>query len=335
MKKNIYYFFLIFCLSFLLFNSKLAKASSLPYELRGHFLIEVDKSGNAWYVDVNNTLRHPLDEKSFMSFVSEQGLGVSNNDLEKIPIAVNDKLIRIDSDKDGLDDRLELAIGTNPFLADTDGDSHSDSVEILNHFNPLGPGRLKIDLNFTKKLAGRILLQVESKGQAWYINPTDNLRYYIEDFSDLLTIVSLTGKGISSKNLSLITDIRDVDLKAEKNIKIDVGKKQRLYYYLGSKEIGSFLISAGKASTPTPKGEFKITNKHLKAWSPYGLWMPYWLGLGSGRIGLHELPIWPNGYREGSSHLGIPVSHGCVRLGIGAAEFLYKWSEIGTKVIIN
>jgi lipoprotein-anchoring transpeptidase ErfK/SrfK len=56
--------------------------------------------------------------------------------------------------------------------------------------------------------------------------------------------------------------------------------------------------------------------------------------LGTGSFGLHELPIWPNGYREGQDHLGIPVSHGCIRLGVGPAQFLYNWAEVGTPVII-
>ena len=47
-----------------------------------------------------------------------------------------------------------------------------------------------------------------------------------------------------------------------------------------------------------------------------------------------RLPYWPSGYREGTNHLGIPVSHGCVRLGIGPAKTLYDWAEIGTTVAI-
>jgi lipoprotein-anchoring transpeptidase ErfK/SrfK len=87
---------------------------------------------------------------------------------------------------------------------------------------------------------------------------------------------------------------------------------------------------------PTPRGTFKISNKSKKAWSKaYGLWMPYWLGLNKGRIGIHELPIWPSGYREGAGHLGKPISHGCIRLGIGPAQYLYERVATGTEVIIK
>ena len=51
--------------------------------------------------------------------------------------------------------------------------------------------------------------------------------------------------------------------------------------------------------------------------------------------GIHELPEWPSGYKEGEAHLGIPVSHGCVRLGVGPAETMYHWAPIGTIVFIH
>lgn len=118
-----------------------------------------------------------------------------------------------------------------------------------------------------------------------------------------------------------------------KYIEIDLSADTLSYYQQGLL-LGSYSVSLGRRGYETPKGEFKVLSKDLKAWSePYGLWMPYWLGLG--RFGIHELPIWPSGYREGADHLGKKVSHGCIRLGIGPAEELYRWTEIGTRVIIH
>jgi len=329
--------FLIFLVTIIIFSFSFSRAhaSSLPYELRGQFLIQADRAGQAWYVDVENGLRHSVaNDSSALNILHQLGLGISNDNLAKIPIALDDRFIRFDSDGDGVDDRVERAIGTDPFKADSDGDSYDDGLELKYHFNPLGPGRLPIDSNFSASLAGQILLQVENKGEAWYINPSDNLRYHIADPEDLLRVITYLGKGISTIHLEEITDARLIEAGAKKNIKVDTSKNQRLHYYLGDTKIGSFPISAGKASTPTPKGNYSIVNKHPKAWSPYGLWMPYWLGLGTGRFGFHELPIWPSGYREGQNHLGVAVSHGCIRLGIGPAKYLYDWVEIGTPVYI-
>lgn len=122
--------------------------------------------------------------------------------------------------------------------------------------------------------------------------------------------------------------------KLEKRIEINL-KEQRLAYFLGSVELGKFPVSSGKKSTPTPKGNYEVVNKSPKAWSKaYGLWMPYWLGFKGQNFGVHELPIWPSGYREGANHLGTPVSHGCVRLGIGSAKTVYDFAAVGTKVKI-
>ena len=100
--------------------------------------------------------------------------------------------------------------------------------------------------------------------------------------------------------------------------------------------LDSYVISSGKKGMETPKGSFKIENKAPRPWSKaYGLFMPNWMAIvASGKIGIHELPEWPGGYKEGQNHLGTPVSHGCVRLGVGASKKVYDWAEIGTPVVV-
>lgn len=111
--------------------------------------------------------------------------------------------------------------------------------------------------------------------------------------------------------------------------------QQRLCRIENNAIIDCFIISSGKASMPTPTGTRYIDSKEVKRWSnTYGLWMPYWQSIGGG-YGIHELPIWPSGYQEGESHLGTPVSHGCVRLGKGSAETVFNWTEVGTPVYIH
>lgn len=123
-------------------------------------------------------------------------------------------------------------------------------------------------------------------------------------------------------------------VKLAQRIEVDL-KKQKIYYFVGNYKWKEFKVSTGKASMPTPKGEYKIQNKVKKAWSKtYGLWMPYWLGLNKAGIGIHELPIWPSGYREGENHLGIPVSHGCIRLGLKDAPYLFDRLAVGTIIKI-
>lgn len=111
--------------------------------------------------------------------------------------------------------------------------------------------------------------------------------------------------------------------------------EQRMYTFEGSNLINSYIVSTGKWSMPTPTGVFYIQDKTARAWSnKYKLYMPWWNSIG-GSYGIHELPEWPNGYKEGEAHLGTPVSHGCIRLGVGSAEEVYNWAPIGTAVNIH
>ena len=100
--------------------------------------------------------------------------------------------------------------------------------------------------------------------------------------------------------------------------------------------LNCYLVSSGKRGMDTPVMQTKIYNKSPRAFSKaYGLYMPNWMAfLPDGKMGIHELPEWPGGYKEGANHLGVPVSHGCIRLGVGPAKVVYDWAEIGTPIII-
>lgn len=125
----------------------------------------------------------------------------------------------------------------------------------------------------------------------------------------------------------------------EKGIEINLSS-QKLKTWQDGKILGTYLVSTGKPSTPTKAGAFEVLSKIPTA---YGCgdgqcWtMPYWLGIyriGAIENGIHEMPF-INGWREGSSSLGHPVSHGCVRLDIGPAEKIYDWADIGMPVDIH
>ncbi|MBI4434724.1 L,D-transpeptidase [Candidatus Uhrbacteria bacterium] len=129
-------------------------------------------------------------------------------------------------------------------------------------------------------------------------------------------------------------------VKLRKRIEID-RKAQLLQYAVGPYVLGEHRVSTGKPKTPTPKGTFRIVSKNNRAWSRRAnLWMPKWMnftgpGAPAGRFGIHELPEWRSGKKEGASHLGVPVSGGCVRLGVGPAQTLYAWADVGTTVEIR
>lgn len=127
---------------------------------------------------------------------------------------------------------------------------------------------------------------------------------------------------------ALVPDGKYVDIDLERQV---------MTLFEDGRAIDAYPVSTGKPGMDTPKGVFAIRNKAARPWSSaYGLYMPYWMALvPDGKFGIHELPEWPGGYKEGADHLGIPVSHGCVRLGVGPAERVYGWVDIGTPVVVH
>jgi DNA-binding Xre family transcriptional regulator len=57
------------------------------------------------------------------------------------------------------------------------------------------------DLTLANKLKGQILLQVQSHGEAWYINPTDAKKYYLADGVAAYNIMRSLSSGITNANL--------------------------------------------------------------------------------------------------------------------------------------
>lgn len=221
-----------------------------------------------------------------------------------------------DADRDGISDEDEINIyQTDINNSDTDGDGFSDWMELNQGYSPLNAAKIKLEESDYDKdgLSDRMELNFHTD----LSNPdTDG-----DGYSD----------GVEIKNGC--DPLSTESIKLEKRIKINI-EKQELGYFLGGVRLGIFSVSTGKASMPTPKGEFYIGGKSPRAWSSYGLWMPWWMSIKNCRFGIHELPEWPNGYKEGRDHLGQPVSHGCIRLGVGPAKLLYDWTPVGTKVDI-
>src|SRR3989338_7041984 len=57
---------------------------------------------------------------------------------------------------------------------------------------------------FAQKFAGRILLQVQSHGEAWYVNPLDLKRYFLGRPADAFAVMRGQGLGISNDNINKI-----------------------------------------------------------------------------------------------------------------------------------
>jgi len=188
----------------LIFSIILPNIAKSGATLAGRILLQVENKGQAWYVSPANEKRYSLGRPSdAFDLMRKLSIGISNKDLEKIPIGIptNDYL---DSDADGLYNNLEDAIGTNKNSQDTDSDGYNDKIEVASGNNPLGSGKQFIDNNFTKKNSGKIFLQVEKRGEAWYLEPITQKRYFLGRPDDAFKIMQTFGLGITNANLEKI-----------------------------------------------------------------------------------------------------------------------------------
>jgi hypothetical protein len=85
----------------------------------------------------------------------------------------------------------------------------------------------KLNLGFAKKLFGRILIQVQNKGKAWYINPGNLKRYYLGRPSDAFQVMRKLGLGVKHE---IIKKYKTYPLSLQGKILIDVEDKGKAYY---------------------------------------------------------------------------------------------------------
>jgi lipoprotein-anchoring transpeptidase ErfK/SrfK len=117
-----------------------------------------------------------------------------------------------------------------------------------------------------------------------------------------------------------------------------------LRYYEGANLVRSFGVATGQSVYPTPTGTFSIVDMQLNPWwrPPDSSWAQglkpippgpgnplgtRWMGLSAPGVGIHGTPD--------DASIGYSASHGCIRMHIPDAEWLFQHVHIGTPVVIT
>lgn len=179
--------------------------SNLYNKLKGQIILKVQDKGQAYYISPKEKKAYYLGRpQEAFQLIRNQGLGITNDNLEKIPVNLT-ILSGLDSDSDGLPDAFEEAIGTAKDKLDTDSDGFNDKTELAGGFSPVAKGQ---KMNYNKTLAnalkGRILLQVKHKGEAWYINPVNGQRYFLSRPADAFNLMRRLGLGITDSDYKIL-----------------------------------------------------------------------------------------------------------------------------------
>ncbi len=64
----------------------------------------------------------------------------------------------------------------------------------------------KVDQGFAKTVIGKILLQVEENGEAWYVSPENDQRYYLGSPDDAFALMREQGLGVTTADLEKIPE---------------------------------------------------------------------------------------------------------------------------------
>lgn len=220
-----------------------------------------------------------------------------------------------DSDKDGLSDQDEINIYfTDQNKADTDGDGYDDGLEIKNGYSPLVAGKKLDEVDSDKDYLND---DWEIKLGTGLKNPDSDGDKYLDGTEVAASFDPLNKKPV----------------KLEKRIEVQV-KKYRLQYYFGDQMLGDIPVSGGKASTPTPKGNFeilaKVPVKHYGGATydyPNTKWNLHFT-TNKYRYYIHGA-YWHNKFGVAG------VSGGCINVRYEDMEPLYWWTQIGVKVNIT
>jgi lipoprotein-anchoring transpeptidase ErfK/SrfK len=117
-----------------------------------------------------------------------------------------------------------------------------------------------------------------------------------------------------------------------------------LRLYDGSRFVQSFGVATGQAQYPTPSGLWHIVDMQRNPWwrppdSPWAQGLKpippgpgnplgtRWMGLDAAGVGIHGTPD--------AASIGYSASHGCIRMHIPDAEWLFTHATIGTSVYIT
>ncbi len=117
-----------------------------------------------------------------------------------------------------------------------------------------------------------------------------------------------------------------------------------LRLYNGHKLVRTFRVATGQAIYPTPAGVWRIKDKQLNPWwypPTYDTWAQglkpvppgpsnplgtRWMGLNAPGVGIHGT--------DAPASIGYSASHGCIRMQVPDAEWLFEHVRVGTPVVI-
>ena len=141
--------------------------------------------------------------------------------------------------------------------------------------------------------------------------------------------------GESSLKTGQTSIISDEANPANYLIEVNLNEQKVVVFYKNSL-LKEMVCSSGAPATPTPKGTFKTSDKIKYAWlAEYDVGAYYFVRF-YGPYLFHSTPFdkKSNLIEKEQQNLGAPVSHGCIRIDLNEAKWLYETVPSGVTVKI-
>jgi hypothetical protein len=230
-------------------------------------------------------------------------------------------------------------------------------TQAVNRARRARPGRA-IPLTVTVRGA-RVRAYVDRLAERFNREPVD-ARLFLRDLKPFLT-KDVPGRALDRKGATkaivraLVRNLREPIRLQARTLEPQVTRagfgpvivirrsSNRLELYDGMRPWREFGVATGQSLYPTPLGRFEIVVKWRDPWwyppdsdwargqqpVPPGPGNPLgtrWMGISSPGVGIHGTPD--------AGSIGYSVSHGCIRMQIPQAEWLFEQVSIGTPVFI-
>ena len=177
------------------------------------------------------------------------------------------------------------------------------------------------------------------KGKSYYYDSKGRKRFGVIKVKGKTYYLNLkTGAKMSKGSYYLYKPVWNKSSRTKYLIYVDK-KKRYVTVYKGKIRnwtvIKRFRCSIGKPSTPTPSGTYHISSKvsHFGESKGYSVWYA------SGFIGttylIHSVVCYRGTKRVSDGRLGQAISHGCIRVAMGNAKWIYNHVGGGTTVYIK
>jgi len=120
-------------------------------------------------------------------------------------------------------------------------------------------------------------------------------------------------------------------------VDVTLGRKHTVTVYRGRQMVRHMPASGGRPDSPTPTGCFYTQDRGYSFWSArFGEGATYWVRL-VGQVLIHSVPKDSSWRTKEDEHakLGLPASHGCIRLDEEDARWFFENIPRGTPVFIH